>query len=192
MKLLHTAGWIVCSIYATIPAFWLMVHPFIAYWRSGRRNPYSVLTPAWVVMWVIAAIASAPWRHTLLYDAPSARLLAIPCWCVTAYIYFGGQRHFSINKIIGRHELTPERHHQKLVVTGLHTRMRHPLYTGHLCTMLGWCFLTATVATFALTAFAFLTGIFLVRTEDAELERRFGDEFREYKKSTPAILPGLL
>ncbi len=188
-NVIDIAGWIVCSTYSTIPAFWLMVHPFIAYWRSQRSNPYKVLAPAWILMWVLAAVASAPWRLTLLYDAPYARLLAIPFWRATAYIYFGGQRHFSLNKIIGRHELEPERHDQHLVISGLHRRMRHPLYAGHLCTMLGWCFLTATVATFALTGFAIITGIFLVRTEDAELERRFGSEFREYKSVTPAILP---
>jgi len=190
MFYLQIAGWLACSVYATIPAFWLMIHPFTAYWHA-RRSAYKVLTPLWVMMWIIAAALTGPWRNTLLYDAPLTRLFAIPFWCATLYIYFGGQRHFSVNKVIGRHELEPDRHSQRLVTTGLHGRMRHPLYAGHLCTMLGWCFLTSTVATWTLLAFAAFSGIFLLRTEDAELERRFGNDYREYKQRVPAIFPKL-
>lgn len=185
----RTAGWLVCSIYATIPAFWLMIHPFTDYWRTRQRSPYKVLTPAWMLMWVVAAALTAPWRQALIVDAPFTRLLAIPFWCATAYVYFGGQSDLSLNKIIGRHELEPAQHSQQLVISGLHSRMRHPIYTGHLCTMLGWCFLTTTVASWVLTVFAVVTGIFLVRTEDAELEQRFGVAYREYKTRVPAILP---
>jgi len=29
----------------------------------------------------------------------------------------------------------------------------------------------------------------MIRMEDAELEKRFGDSFRAYRKSVPAVLP---
>jgi protein-S-isoprenylcysteine O-methyltransferase Ste14 len=29
----------------------------------------------------------------------------------------------------------------------------------------------------------------MIRLEDAELERRFGDAYRQYKRETPAVLP---
>jgi protein-S-isoprenylcysteine O-methyltransferase Ste14 len=31
----------------------------------------------------------------------------------------------------------------------------------------------------------------MIRLEDRELEQRFGDEFRQYKRRVPAILPRL-
>ncbi|HWR34827.1 MAG TPA: isoprenylcysteine carboxylmethyltransferase family protein [Clostridia bacterium] len=148
-----------------------------------------MLTPAWVLMWIVVWAASAPWRHALLYDAHWTWLLVPPLWTISLYIYFGGNRHFTVNQVIGRNELEPERHEPSLVTTGLHSRMRHPLYFGHLCTMLGWTIGTATIATLALTVFAVLSGIFLIRTEDAELERRFGVSYREYKQRVPAVVP---
>jgi hypothetical protein len=45
------------------------------------------------------------------------------------------------------------------------------------------------VAVYALVAFALVTGIFLIRFEDKELERRFGEEFRSYRARIPALLP---
>jgi hypothetical protein len=47
---LQLIGWLVCVVYSTIPAFWLMIHPFAERWRarhrSYRRSPYTVLLPA--------------------------------------------------------------------------------------------------------------------------------------------------
>ena len=160
MFYLQIAGWLFCSVYATIPAFWLMIHPFTSYWRAWSRSPYKVLTPAWILMWIIAATLHRSLAFdTALYDVPAHALARDSLLVRHALHLLRRTAHFSINKIIGRHELEPERHSQRLVITGLHARMRHPLYAGHLCTMLGWCFLTSTVATWTLTAFAVLTGI---------------------------------
>jgi protein-S-isoprenylcysteine O-methyltransferase Ste14 len=37
-----------------------------------------------------------------------------------------------------------------------------------------------------------ITGTVMIRAEDAELERRFGEEYRAYRESVPALLPRLL
>jgi hypothetical protein len=43
-------GWLACVVYSTIPAFWLMVHPFAERWRMRQTSPYRVLVPAWIAM----------------------------------------------------------------------------------------------------------------------------------------------
>ena len=188
---LQTIGWIVCGIYATIPAFWLIIHPFADFWRKRYRAPLKVLVFIWISLWLVVWIATAPWRYALLPIAPAWSLSAIPFWCTSAFIYFGGHRHFSINQVIGRTELESDRHDQVLVTTGLHARMRHPLYFGHLCTMLGWLAITRTTAGLGLLIFAVVTGAAMIRAEDAELEQRFGDSYREYKTRVPAVIPKL-
>jgi len=40
-----------------------------------------------------------------------------------------------------------------------------------------------------LTAFAVATGAVMIRMEDEELERRFGEEYLAYRKTVPTILP---
>jgi protein-S-isoprenylcysteine O-methyltransferase Ste14 len=40
-----------------------------------------------------------------------------------------------------------------------------------------------------MTAFAIATGAVMIRLEDAELEKRFGEEYRQYRSTVPAVLP---
>jgi protein-S-isoprenylcysteine O-methyltransferase Ste14 len=55
--------------------------------------------------------------------------------------------------------------------------------------MLAWSAGTGLVVCYTLTLFAMVTGAFMIRREDAELEQRFGEQFRRYRRSVPAILP---
>lgn len=189
MYALETIGWIVCGIYATIPAFWLIIHPFADYWRRCFRAPLKFLVFVWVALWLVAWSVSFPWRYSPLGLSPKWAFATIPLWTATLFIYFGGHRHFSVNQVIGRTELESDRHEQILVTTGLHARMRHPLYFGHLCTMLGWLALVRTEAVLGLLVVAVATGAIMIRAEDAELERRFGPAYREYKSRVPAVIP---
>jgi protein-S-isoprenylcysteine O-methyltransferase Ste14 len=205
MHYIRTLAWLVCGAYATIPLFWLIIHPFADFWRKHFRAPLKVVTPVWIFLWILTWIATYPWRDIRLVPYPYREaigwgfpsgmnwlsLLAIPCWALTLYIYFGGTRQFSFNQVIGRSELESDRHEQRLVTTGLHSRIRHPLYFGHLCTMLGWLALAQTRAVLALLVWGIATGALMIRTEDAELERRFGSAFRDYRKRVPAVIPRL-
>ncbi len=62
VQTLRTIGWIACVIYATIPSFWLLIHPRVEYWRSRPRSPYRILLPAWIAMWLLLAAVTAHWR----------------------------------------------------------------------------------------------------------------------------------
>ena len=202
MHLIRTLAWLISGVYATIPLFWLIIHPFADRWRKRVRAPLKVVTPIWILLWIVAWIATYSWRDISLLPHPYREaigwgfsgldwisLTAIPFWLVTLFIYSTSSRHFSLNQVIGRTELESDRHDQVLVTTGLHARIRHPLYLGHLCTMLGWLALAQTRAVLALLVWAVVTGAFMIRAEDAELERRFGPAFREYRKRVPALFP---
>jgi protein-S-isoprenylcysteine O-methyltransferase Ste14 len=55
--------------------------------------------------------------------------------------------------------------------------------------MLGWSAGTGLAVCWALTGFAVITGAVMIRMEDAELEKRFGEKYAAYRKSVPAVLP---
>ncbi len=78
---------------------------------------------------------------------------------------------------------------QRLITSGIRARVRHPVYLAHLCEMLAWSLGTGLVVCYGLTAFAVLTGTVMIRMEDEELEKRFGDEYAHYKKRVPSVLP---
>jgi protein-S-isoprenylcysteine O-methyltransferase Ste14 len=194
MQTLRTVAWLVCGIYATIPAYWMMVHPFAPRWRSARHK-LKILAPLWVLMWCISWAASFPWRNTLLYHNPGTWVTAPLLWAVSAFMYVNGGRELSFMRLIGQHELEPHPESEPisqqnvLVTFGVHRLVRHPLYLGHFCTMLGFTLGSGTVACFALFAFALVTGAIMIVFEERELHARFGPAWEEYCENTPAIFP---
>jgi protein-S-isoprenylcysteine O-methyltransferase Ste14 len=94
-------------------------------------------------------------------------------------------------QLSGLAEVEPDRHTQQLITTGIRARVRHPIYLGHLCELLGWTIALGTASLFALSLFAMLTGAVMLHLEDNELESRFGESYRTYRHTVPAIFPRL-
>ena len=191
IEFLHLIAWFACIIYATIPAFWLAIHPRAGYWRSRRRSPYRILIPLWIAIWIVVAVVTKGWRHVTLYATawtwlPAAFLFATGIW-----IYLRAGKNFSAQQLGGLPEIHGGNREQRLVTSGIRARVRHPVYLGHLCEMLAWSLGTGLALLYALTFFAIVTGAIMIRMEDEELERRFGDEYRRYRSSVAAVMPRL-
>ena len=80
----------------------------------------------------------------------------------------------------------------KLATSGPYSYVRHPIYTGMLGMLLAtglaishWIALLAALAVF------FVGTIIRVRSEERLLREAFGDEFENYARRVPAIVPGL-
>ena len=187
--LLQTAGWLACVVYATIPSFWLMIHPRADYWRSRPRSPYPLLVPLWMGMWLVAGAITLPWRHIRIYSTPWSWVPAAALFALGFSIYRRAAKGFSTKQLGGIPELLPNHKEQRLVTSGIRARVRHPVYLGHLCEMVAWSLGTGLAVCYGLTAFAMLTGAAMIRMEDAELERRFGSEYWAYRERVPAVLP---
>jgi protein-S-isoprenylcysteine O-methyltransferase Ste14 len=186
---LSTVGWLACVAYSTIPAFWFMIHPFAARWRTRQRSPYRMLVPAWMAMWVVVALITAPWRHVFLYRVDWPWIPAVVLFACGLYLYSQSGKNFSPKQLGGLPEVHGENREQRLVTEGIRGRVRHPVYLAHLCEMLAWSLGTGLVVCWALTAFAMVTGAVMIRMEDAELEERFGEQYRDYQDNVPTILP---
>lgn len=140
-------------------------------------------------MWVLGFVITYRWRDLLIYKAPWSWLAALPFFVFGFVMYSHARRDFTHDQILGRAELQPDKHEQRLVTTGIRQRVRHPIYLGHLLELIGWTIGTGMVVTFALLVFAVVTGIVMIRMEDGELEQRFGNSYREYRARVPAIVP---
>jgi len=189
MHFVQTLGWLACVVYSTIPLFWLMVHPRAHRWRAREGSPFRVLVPAWIVMWIGIGVLTGPWRAAAFYSTPWSWIPAALLFATGITIYFSSGAHFSWAQLGGLPEVRPGNHNQRLVTTGIRARVRHPVYLAHLCEMLAWSVGTGLIVCWFLTAFAILTGAVMIRLEDAELEKRFGEEYREYRDRVPAVFP---
>lgn len=180
---------VIASVYATIPLFWFTVHPFTARWRARGRHSYKLILPLWLLYIVLAIAALWPWRNQALYPTPLTFIPGSLLILTGLLIYRASARNFTHVQLSGLAELEPDRHRQQLVTTGIRSRIRHPIYCGHLCELLGWTLAFGTISLFVLAVFAILTGAVMLRLEDNELEQRFGASYREYRTRVPAILP---
>jgi protein-S-isoprenylcysteine O-methyltransferase Ste14 len=192
MSLIGTIGWLACCVYGSVPSFWLVIHPRAEQWRERhrqRRPVYKILIPLWVGMWVALFAVTFPWRDVVLYRWRYSWLVAICFIAAGVFLYAKARHKFSPLQLSGHHELEPHRHHQQLVVTGIRQHVRHPIYLGHLVEMFGWSIGTGLLVCWALTAFAIVTGLVMIRMEENELVERFGESYREYQQRVPAIIP---
>ncbi len=188
-RLLHLLAWTACVIYSTIPCFWFLIHPRADYWRSRRRSPYSFLLPYWVSLWIIVGAITWRWHSQVLYRSTWTWIPAAALFASGLFLYKRASQGFTPAQLGGLPEVQRGRRDQRLVVTGIRAYVRHPVYLGHLCEMLAWSLGTGLLVDYALTAFALVTGAIMVRMEDAELEKRFGDEYAIYRQCVPAIIP---
>jgi len=78
----------------------------------------------------------------------------------------------------------------QLVRTGPYARVRHPIYLGMLLFLLAFAVGLGHWAQLVIALPVFLAGTAIrTRLEDGLLEQQFGEEFRDYRRATPALIP---
>ena len=81
-----------------------------------------------------------------------------------------------------------QRNHQ-LATTGIYARMRHPQYVGFVMIMFGFLLQWPTLVTLAMFPILMVVYARLARREEADMEREFGDAWRDYAQRTPRFIP---
>jgi protein-S-isoprenylcysteine O-methyltransferase Ste14 len=81
---------------------------------------------------------------------------------------------------------------EALILSGPQRHVRHPLYFAVVVIFLGWwLFLDYTLLLLmALLFFVWFTGV-VIRFEEQELRKLFGEEYEAYAKAVPMIFPSL-
>ena len=147
--------------------------------------------PLWLLLWVLAGGITWHWRLIPLYHRPGSWIPGGVLIVSGLAIYGFGRKQFTLEQILGRPELEPDKHEQRLRTAGIRAHIRHPYYLGHLCELAGWCIGSGLIVVYGMTLFAILTGYFMVAAEEQELEQRLGDEYRQYRQRTSAMFPGI-
>lgn len=77
----------------------------------------------------------------------------------------------------------------QLVTTGIYGHVRHPQYLGFLLLTLGMNVLWIAISTLLLWPILAILYYRLAKEEDKELEERFGEEYLNYKRVVPMLIP---
>ena len=91
---------------------------------------------------------------------------------------------------IGRGTLAPWDPTRRLVVAGPYRHVRNPMITAVLAVLVGEAVLfgSAAIAVWSAVVFA-VNWLWFVLHEEPGLERRFGEEYRAYRRAVPRWLP---
>jgi protein-S-isoprenylcysteine O-methyltransferase Ste14 len=93
---------------------------------------------------------------------------------------------------IGKGTLAPWSPTKKLVITGLYRFVRNPMIIGVLMVLLGEALLLESKSILIWAVFVFfLNTIYFIIYEEPNLEDRFGEDYRTYKKHVSRWLPRL-
>lgn len=118
----------------------------------------------------------------------AASLLAVVAaigsvWLVTAAVKTLGKEWSLTARLVEGH---------KLATTGPYAHVRHPIYTGMLGMLLSTGLAASHWAAILIALPIFFAGtIIRVRSEERLLREAFGDQFENYSRRVPAIVPGL-
>ena len=147
-----------------------------------------------VLIFVILFIVAVP----LLLSSLNDRLSLPRLWFTTGITFgqflllAGGLallNCFVVIKKFGQGTPVPTEPPKKLVTQGLFQFTRNPMYLALFAVILGEFFYFGTLLLFIYFLFIFLSfHLYVVKKEEPELEKRFGQEYLEYKKKTPRWL----
>lgn len=77
-----------------------------------------------------------------------------------------------------------------LITWGPYKWVRNPLYAGNAVMGLGWALMVGWYWVFVfIAAFLLLYSIIIIPAEEAFLEDKFGETYREYKRLVPVLIP---
>jgi protein-S-isoprenylcysteine O-methyltransferase Ste14 len=79
-----------------------------------------------------------------------------------------------------------------LIITGIYSRSRHPMYLSVLLIFSGYFLITIGLYTIILIPYVFLLFCIYANWEDKELENKYGKKHKKYKKNVPMFFPKII
>jgi len=150
------------------------------------RLAYTVVSLA-LAGWVLFALGTARIGPALYQPTFSMRTLGAALvlggglLATAAVMRFGGA---------GFLGFSPERP-TGLVRTGMHGRMRHPIYTGIILATVGWLLMDGQPSTLLVVGITFVYLPIGIALEEQKLIAAFGEDYRRYRREVPALVPRL-
>jgi protein-S-isoprenylcysteine O-methyltransferase Ste14 len=173
--------------------FWFVIHPWAGWWRRlGPVRTYLIVLPVLVAFGVLlfrlrARLVGADLGMNWGLIPIGAVLYGLSTW-----IAFLHRRHLSIATMIGIPELSPTAQRKgKLLKDGIYRVVRHPRYLSAGLAVIAVALFVDYVGVYLLILLLFSLGYPMLIFEEKELVDRFGEEYRQYQREVPRILPRL-
>jgi protein-S-isoprenylcysteine O-methyltransferase Ste14 len=186
MRFLHLVAGFFLFFELPIPIYWLILHPFNAFWKTRVRSAFLF---AGLTAWTSGGAALWVFRHSLLAATQPAAIAIAAGFALIAvevYLFVRVERELGSRRLVGHAELTGT---GEMHTGGLYAHVRHPRYSGMFSAVVGAALLCGTRLLWAILAFWWVFALLAIRMEERELAARFGPAYIAYRKRVPAFLP---
>lgn len=183
-------AFLVLALQLPIPVFWLVIHPAIGFWRRRSRRWYiAVAAGSWLLMWGLLLVPFDWWVEVRFSDHLLVTLAGLGLIAGDEWLLWQVKREMNWRVLVGLAELHPERPESRVVRGGIYERVRHPRYLGALLSWWGAVLLTGATRVGYLVALFTALALLVMELEERELLRRLGEDYAEYRRRVPRLLP---
>lgn len=174
---------------------------FIAYWLLASRRTRRIVTvgqPPLIRAIALASMAFGPALYLPLSSVPVLGWRIVPAYMLfdaagICLMMFGLSFAVWARRTLGNNwsgAVTIKEHHS-LITSGPYRIVRHPIYLGVLCAMLGIAFIIGEVRAFLPLVIVYGIWKKKIDAEEALLRSAFPDEYAAYEKQVKRLLPGI-
>lgn len=178
-------------VWSTVPPavlYWYLIHPFAGYWRSvGPVRTWLVVVPLCLLALGVMLRFRGPVAASDLGQNFALFYSGLVIWTGSILLDRKIQRQADPRTLTGLAELRGES--DELMTEGVYRRLRHPRYAAVLLGTLGFSLMAHHGASYAIALFFIPLLVGLIRLEEEELDTRFGDTWRDYRRRVPMLIP---
>jgi protein-S-isoprenylcysteine O-methyltransferase Ste14 len=173
--------------------YWFVIHPWARWWRRlGPIRTYLIVVPVVVGFGALLFRLRGRLLGADLGMHWSLIAIAVVLYGVSTWIAFQHWRHLSIATMIGIPELShSEQRKGKLLKDGIYRVVRHPRYLSAGIAVIAVALIIDYVGIYVLILVLFPAGLLMLVFEERDLIDRFGEEYRQYQREVPRLLPRL-
>jgi len=171
--------------------FWLVIHPWARGWRRlGPIRTYLIVLPPVVAFGAVlfrvrGQLLGADLGMNWILISIALVLYGVTTWLERQY-----WRQLSIPTLIGIPELSRAEHRKsKLLKDGVYRAVRHPRYLSAGIGIVANALIINYSGMYILILLLFPAGFVMLMFEERELVNRFGEEYRQYQREVPQVLP---
>lgn len=156
------------------------------------RHLASFLALPFVAAVVVPLVLSRRFHATVVWPEGTSALISVLGLVVLGMglVLFGASVYEFVTR--GRGTLAPWDPPRELVIHGPYRYVRNPMISGVLLLLIAEAILLRSAAHGAWAAlFAVINAIYIPLLEEPQLERRFGVDYRDYRRNVPRLVPRL-
>ena len=171
--------------------FWFLIHPWARLWRRlGPIRTYLIVVPVSVAFGALFFRFRDALLGKDLGTNWSLVAIAVLLYGVMTWLQFLYRKHLSTGTLVGIPELSPIGDKRgRLLQEGIYGVVRHPRYLSAGVGVVANALLSNYAGLYLFMLCVVPVGYLMVVMEERELIERFGEEYREYQRKVPGLIP---